>query len=70
MGFFKIVETTKGVMALQMNDLLAKHGLNVCVLVYVKDHANNISIMTFVFTLIVYCEILGMLVPFVKIHWG
>jgi len=37
MGFFKIVETTNGVLALQMNDLLVKHGLNVRVLVYVKD---------------------------------
>jgi len=44
--------------------------LNVRVLVYVKDQANNISIMTFAFTLIVSCEILGMLVPFVKIYWG
>jgi hypothetical protein len=51
--FFKIVETTKGVLALQMNDLFVKHGLNVHVLVYVKDQANNLSIMTFTFTLIV-----------------
>jgi len=53
MGFFKIVKTTKGVLALQMNDLLVKRGLNVHVLVYVKDQANNLSIMTFIFTLIV-----------------
>jgi hypothetical protein len=53
MGFFKIVETTKGVLALQMNDLLVKHGFNIHVLVYVKDQANNLSIMTFTFTLIV-----------------
>jgi hypothetical protein len=52
-GFFKIVETTKGVLALQMNDLLVKHGFNVHVLVYVKDQTNNLSIMTFTFTLIV-----------------
>jgi hypothetical protein len=70
MGFFKIVETTKGVLALQMNDLLVKHRLNVHVLVYVKDQANNLSIMIFFFTLIVSCEILGMLIPFVRIYWG
>jgi len=52
-GFFKIVETAKGVLALQMNDFLVKHGLNVHVLIYVKDQANNLSIMTFTFTLIV-----------------
>jgi hypothetical protein len=70
MGFFKTVETTKGVLVLQMNDLLVKHGLNLRVLVYVKDQANNLSIMPFTFILIVSCEILGMLVPYVKIFWG
>jgi len=51
--FFEIVKTIKGVLALQMNDLLVKHGLNVHVLGYVKDQTNNLSIMTFIFTLIV-----------------
>ncbi len=68
MGFFKIVKTTKAVLALQMNDLLVKHRLNVHVLVYVKDKANNLSIMTFTFTLIMSCEILGMLILFVRIY--
>jgi hypothetical protein len=70
MGFFKIVETTKGVLALQMNVLLVKHRLNVHVLIYVKDQANNLSIMPFTFILIMSCGILGMLVPYVKIYWG
>jgi len=73
-GFFKIVETTKGVLALQMNDLLVKHGLNVHVLVYVKDQANNLfhHDFHFYFNCVLNCvfEILGMLVPFVRIYWG
>jgi hypothetical protein len=56
MGFFKIIETTEGVLALQMNNLLVKHRPNVHVLVYVKDQANNLSIMIFIFTLIyIFC---------------
>jgi hypothetical protein len=51
-----------------MNELLVKHRLNVRVLVYVKDKANNLSIMTFTFTLIMSCEILGMLILFVRIY--
>jgi hypothetical protein len=34
-------------MALQMNDALAKHGLNIHVHAYVKDERNNISTVAF-----------------------
>jgi hypothetical protein len=35
-------------MALQMNDVLAKHGLNVHVCAYVKNEGNNISTMALI----------------------
>jgi hypothetical protein len=34
-------------MALQMNDVFAKHGINLHVCAYVKDGTNNISTMAF-----------------------
>jgi hypothetical protein len=53
-------------LALQVIDLFAKHKLNGHVLAYVKDEGNNI----FTMTLIVFCQILGMLTPFVGAYWG
>jgi len=55
MGFFKIMETIRYVLALQMNDLFAKHKLNVYVLAYVKNEGNSLSTMTFILTSIVSC---------------
>ncbi len=51
-------------MALQVNEMLAKHGLNACVITYVKDEGSNISTMTIVLTFVVPCEMLGMATPF------
>jgi len=56
-GFFEIANTSRSAMALQVNDVLAKHGLNACVLAYVKDERSNLSTMTFVLTSVVFCEV-------------
>jgi hypothetical protein len=55
MGFFETIETIGNALALQVNDLFAKHKLTAYVLTYVKDEGNNFSTMTFVFTSIVSC---------------
>ncbi len=68
--FFEIVDTSKSAMTLQVNNVLAKHGLNACVLTYVKIELNTISTMTSVLTLIVFYEVLGLLAPFVGSYWG
>jgi hypothetical protein len=52
-------------MALQMNDVLAKHRFNARVLAYVEDEGVNFSTMTFALTFVVSCEVMGLFVPFV-----
>ncbi len=37
LGFFEIINTFGNAMAVQVNNFLAKHGLNVYVIAYVKD---------------------------------
>jgi hypothetical protein len=59
MGFFKTMETIRNVLAFQMNDLFAKHKLNVYVLAYVKNAGNNLSTMIFVLTSIVLLDFRG-----------
>jgi hypothetical protein len=36
-GFFEIVNTSGNAMALQINDVLAKYGLNLRIIAYVND---------------------------------
>lgn len=43
-------------MALQVNEVLAKHGLKVLVIAYVKNKGGNISTMTQAFLSILSCE--------------
>jgi hypothetical protein len=43
-------------MVLQVNDVLAKHGLNAQVLAYVKDKGRNFSTIIIISTLVVSCE--------------
>jgi hypothetical protein len=52
-GFFEITKNFGSAMALQVNEMLAKHGLNACVTTYVKDEGSNISTMTIVLTFVV-----------------
>ncbi len=54
LGFSKIIDTFGNVMALQVNNFLAKHGLIVCVITYVENERGNLSTMTFTSTFIVY----------------
>jgi len=54
MSFFKTTKTIRSALALQVNDLLAKHKLNAYVLAYVKDEGNNFSTMTSDLTSIVF----------------
>jgi hypothetical protein len=48
-----------------VNNVLAKHGLNVCVLAYFKDEIGIFSTITFALTYIVSCEVCGLSTPFV-----
>jgi hypothetical protein len=57
-------------MAIQVNDVFAKHGLNTHVLAYVKDEGNNLATMTSTITFVVSCEVLGLSTPFVGSCWG
>jgi hypothetical protein len=43
-------------MALQVNEVLTKHGLNVQVIAYVKDKGGDLSTMTQALISIVSCE--------------
>jgi hypothetical protein len=69
-GYFGIIKTTKCVLALQMNDLLAKYGSNVRVFTCVKDERNHLSTMTSTSTSILFYQILRMYVPFISACWG
>jgi hypothetical protein len=44
-------------MALQLNDLVARHGLNVRVIVYIKNKRNIFFNMTFALMFIISCEV-------------
>jgi hypothetical protein len=48
-----------------MNNVFAKHGLNIHVLAYVKDERNNLATMTYTLTFVVSCEVLGLSTFFV-----
>jgi len=45
-NFFEITKTFGNAMALQVNEILAKHGSMLRFIAYVKDERNNISTMT------------------------
>jgi hypothetical protein len=64
-GFFEIVDTTGSVMALQVHDVLAKHGLITQVIAYVKNKGSNLSTMTIALTSVILCQALGLTTPFV-----
>jgi hypothetical protein len=53
MGFFEIANTFRNAIALQENNVLVKHMLDVYVLAYVRDERNNLSTMTFILTSVV-----------------
>jgi len=68
--FFETINTFGNAMAIQMNNVFAKHGLNIHVLTYVKDKGNDLATMTFALTFVVSCEILGLSTFFVGSYWG
>jgi hypothetical protein len=43
--FFEITKKFGIAMALQVNEILVKHGFNAWVIAYVKDEGNNLSTM-------------------------
>jgi hypothetical protein len=47
-------------MALQINDVLAKYGVNVQIITYVKDEGGNLNTMTNALPSIVSYETLGL----------
>jgi hypothetical protein len=63
-GFFEIANTIGSAMALQVNDVLAKHGFITWVIAYVKDEGGNLSTMTTTLTSMVSCQALGLTTPF------
>jgi len=68
--FFEIVSTSGNAMALQVNDVFAKYGLNARIIAYVKDEGGNLNTMTNALTFDVSCETLGSQTPFVGSCWG
>jgi hypothetical protein len=48
-----------------VNDLLAKHGINVHVIKYVKDETCDFSTMISILTFVMSCDVLGLSTPFV-----
>ncbi len=57
-------------MALQVNEVLEKHGFNAQVIAYVKNEGGNISTMTQALTFVVSCEKLGLAHLSVALFWG
>jgi hypothetical protein len=53
---FEMKKYSRNVMALQVNDILAKHRFNAWVIAYVEDKRSNLSTMTQALTFIVLCE--------------
>jgi len=68
--FFETINTFGNVMAIQMNNVFAKHGLNIHVLAHVKDEGNNLATMTSALTFVVSYEVLGLSTSFVGSYWG
>ncbi len=68
--FFETIDTSRNAMAIQVNDVLAKHGLNTHVFAYVKNEGSNFATMTSTLTFVVFCCVLGTSTPFVGSCWG
>ncbi len=66
-NLFETTKTSKNAMALQVLEILAKHGFNVGVITNVKD---CISTMTSTLVFVVSCEVLGLTIPFLRTCWG
>jgi hypothetical protein len=49
-----------------MNYVFAKHGLNACVVTYVKDEGSNLFTITFTFIFVMSCEVLRFFVKWVS----
>lgn len=54
--FFEITKNYGNAMALQVNEILAKHRFNAWFIAYVKDERSNLSTMTQALTFIVPCK--------------
>lgn len=59
-GFFETKNTFGNAMALQINDVLAKYGVNVQIITYVKDEGGNLNTMTNALPSVVSYETLGL----------
>jgi hypothetical protein len=68
--FFEIANKIKNVMALQVNNIITKHGLNIYVLGYVKDERSNLSTMISTLTYVVPHEVLELSTLFIGACWG
>jgi hypothetical protein len=58
-GVFEITKNFGSAMALQVNEMLAKHGLNAWVIAYVKDKGSNISTTTIILTFLFHVKCWG-----------
>jgi hypothetical protein len=70
LDFFEVVYTFGNALVLQVNDLLAKHGLKVYVIAYIENEGGNIFNMTSILTCVVSREVLGLSTSFIGICWG
>ncbi len=68
--FFGIVKILKNAIVLQVNEVFAKHGFNVLVIIYFKEERGDLSTMTIILTSIVSCRVLGFAIPFAGSCWG
>ncbi len=59
MNFFEKTKNFKSSMALQLIEVLAKHGFNVGVIVYVNAEGGNFSTMINTLVFVVSCEVFG-----------
>jgi hypothetical protein len=57
-------------MALQINEVFAKHQVNFWVIIYVKYEGGNISIMIIGLNYVVSCQVLGSVILFIGTFWG
>jgi len=70
LGLFETINTYGVAMALQVNQSLQTHGLNVKIIAYIKYEGNSLPIMIIVLTFVVFYEVLGLVEPFTRNCWG
>ncbi len=55
-NFFDTTNISTYAMVIQVNNVFAKHGLNIHIFAYVKNEGNNLATMTFTLTFVVFWD--------------